>query len=97
MKSKADTNFEKHSEILKDKIILLKDSALTINNNRIVFKGIENTSIYLDFYLLELDPEYAYHKNISKKEAVEGFQLGDYEYQLISVTNAVLKLSKKNY
>lgn len=94
--TKAKTDFTERSRILKDNVVLLKDDSVTINNCRLVFKGIEDKIIRLDLYLLELDPEYAYEQNISKADAINGVRLGDSQYQLISVNKKLLKLKITN-
>ena len=89
---KASTDFTKRSMIANDKVVLLKDNSLTINNCRLVFKGLKNDMIHLDLYLLELDPESAYPHFISKEKAANGVRLGDSEFQLISANKNILKL-----
>jgi hypothetical protein len=92
IRSKTNTNFIQHSQILKGKVVLEKDESLTINNCRLVFRGVEDKIIHLDLYLLELDPEYPYPQHISKAAALEGIRMGDSEFQLISVDKKTLKL-----
>ncbi len=92
---RTDTSFTKRSEVIRDRVVLLKGSSVTINNCKLVYKGIENKMIYLDTYLLELDPQYAYQHIISKEDANDGFRLGDSEFQLISVKKNKLRLKIK--
>ncbi len=94
--SKANTDFTESSTSAMDKVILVKDNSVTVNDCRLVFKGLQGKSIYLDLFLLELDPQYAYHQNISKASAIEGIRLGDFEYRLISVNKEILKLKINN-
>jgi hypothetical protein len=94
--TKANTDFTKRSRVLKDNVVLLKGASFSINNCRLVFKGIKDKTILLDLYLQELDPEYAYEQNISKEDATKGFRLGDSQFQLISVNKKLLKLKINN-
>lgn len=94
--SKASTDFTQYSKVSKDNVFMVKDSSVTINKCKLVFMGIEDKNIHLDLYLLDLDPQCVYHQIIPKAAAIEGFRLGDSEYQLISVNKKVLKLKITN-
>ncbi len=94
--SKANTDFAESSTTSKDKVILVKDTSVTVNDCKLVFKGLQGQFINLDLFLLELDPQCAYPQNISKASAIEGIRLGDFEYRLISVNNEILKLKVNN-
>jgi len=94
--SKENTDFTQYSKVSKNKVFLVKNNSVTINKCKLVFTGIEDKIIHLDLYLLDLDPQYVYHQNISKTSAIEGFRLGDSEYQLISVNKKILKLKITN-
>ena len=89
---KERANLTVQSNVLKDNVVLVKGESVTTNKCRLVFKGIEDSIIRLDLYLLEFDPESAYVQNISKEDAMKGFRMGDSEYQLISVNRKILKL-----
>ncbi len=92
---KEMANLTVQSNVLKDNVVLVKGENVTTNKCRLVFKGIEDSIIRLDLYLLEFDPESAYVQNISKEDAMKGFRMGDSEYQLISVNRKILKLKIK--
>lgn len=94
--TKANTDSTTYSKVAKDKVVLVKDNSVTINNCRLVFTGIEDKIIHLDLYLLEFDPQHAYRQNISKAAAIKGIRLGESEYQLISVNKTILTLKIKN-
>lgn len=76
----------------KDQVILLRDERQEIGRNALVYKGIKRKTIYLDYYLLDLDSQQPYAKEISKKEAKKGFSLGDEKYEMLSVSDNVLVL-----
>ncbi|WP_300457768.1 hypothetical protein [Desulfobacula sp.] len=84
--------FQEDSRIFDNRIVLRKDKSITVNKNRLVFKGLKDKMIHLDVYLLELDPEYAYPHYISKADAYKGIQLGDSTFQLLKIRKGVLQL-----
>ena len=93
---KAGADLDQHSRIARDKITLVKNESITVNDCRLVFKGLEKDRILLDLYLLDLDPQYAYQQTISKAAAHRGIRLGDAEYRLISVGKDMLRLKTSN-
>lgn len=84
-RKKAELHTTPGSRVSDDKVLLLKDSGLIVNNCRLVYKGYTDKMIHLDIYLLELDPKTPYPRRISKPEAVSGVRLGDSEFRLLSV------------
>ena len=80
------------SEVLNGRVILMRDEALTISRNRLVFRGQENGAILLDLYPLDLDSQYAYPREIPRALADEGFRLGDSRYRVLSVNQKTLML-----
>lgn len=89
---KANADFTNRSRISDNKVMLVKDHGLVVNNSKLVFKGIQDQTIRLDLYLLDLDPQYPYQQNLSKSAAMEGIRMGDSQYHLISVSKNMLKL-----
>ncbi|WP_022665998.1 hypothetical protein [Desulfospira joergensenii] len=89
---KAGTDFTKKSKEVNGQIFLLKDSLFTIKNLRLTFKGIKKQVIYMEVYLLELDPQTAYPYTLSTAEARAGVRLGDYKLRLISANKNLLKI-----
>ncbi len=77
----------------KNQIILPLNQKKIVGKNGLTFKGIENKTIFLDLFVLEMDPEQAYRKRIPKKEAKKLIILGESKYRLISVNgnNLILK------
>ena len=70
--------------IQKDKITLTRNEPLTVGKNRFLFYGIEENQVHIAVYLLELDPEFAYHYRIPIKEARKGFRMGGQYFVLRS-------------
>jgi len=84
--------FQEESRIYHNRIVLRKDKSITVNKNRLVFKGLKDKMIHLDVYLLELDSEYAYPHYISKADGYKRFRLGDSTFQLLKVDRGALQL-----
>lgn len=88
----AIPEFQENSRIFDTRVLLRKNKSITVNNSRLVFKGIKDDRIHLDVYLLELDPEYAYPHYISKADVHKKIRLGDSTFQLLDVDKRILQL-----
>lgn len=84
--------FQEDSKVFDSRIVLKKDKSITVNKSRLVFKGLKDKMIHLDVFLLELDPESAYPRYMSKADALEGFRVGDSKFQLLKVNKNTLQL-----
>lgn len=84
--------FQEESRILNNRILLRKNKSITVNKNRLVFKGLKDKMIRLDVYFLELDPEYAYPHYISKADVHKEIRLGDSTFQLLKASKGALQL-----
>ena len=80
------------STISKKRVVLVKDSAIKLNRTIVTYRGLEGGDIRLDVVILDLDPNYAYPKQISKAAAREGFRLGDRAYRMVSARRNTLEL-----
>lgn len=88
----AGTGPDRASMLLQNKVLLLKDSSVTVNNTRLVYRGLEDRQILLEYYLLELDPEFPYQNRMTREAARRGIRLGDAVFQLVSVSSSALRL-----
>ncbi len=77
-----------------NQIILTKNEKLTIDRTCVVFLGSDRKWIFIDLYLLDLDPEQPYEKRYNKKKAKKEMLLGEKRYRLVSVNknHLVLKI-----
>jgi hypothetical protein len=75
-----------------DQVILTKNEKFVIGRTCLVFRGVEKKRILVDLYLLDLDPQQAYEKRISKKDAKKELLLGEGRYRLISINDQHLIL-----
>lgn len=80
------------SMVTADRAVLMRGEAVTVNRNRLVFQGLEDGTISLDLYLLDLDAKYPYPKQIPRAAARESFRLGSDRYQLLTVNQKTLTL-----
>ena len=86
------TSLKKESRILENRVVLLKDSSIIVNDTRLVYKGLYDKHIFLEYYLLELDPECPYQNRISPSQARIGIRMGDSVFHLVSVGRTALTL-----
>jgi hypothetical protein len=84
------------SPIQGDHITLARGQPLTVGKSRFVFHGIEKRQIHIAVYLLELDPEVAYHHLIPIKAAKKGLRLGGQGYVLTSYGKNRIKLRRQS-
>lgn len=89
---KADTNLGRRSRTIGEKIYLLRDKELLVNDCRLVFKGVLDKKIRFDAFLLDMDPEYAYRHIISIPDARTGFRVGTTRFSLVSASKNKLTL-----
>ncbi len=71
-----------------DNIILKKNVRMAIGRTALVYTGLYKNTIHFDLYLLDLDPQQPYAKEITKREARNGFSLGDNRFSMVSVNPA---------
>lgn len=82
--------------IVNDKATLTRGQPLKIGKNKLLYHGIENEKLHIAVYILELDPEVAYHHRIPIKEAKKGIRLGGQAFNLISYGQSSLQLGLRN-
>jgi len=91
-KSNKSASMPIQSKLSDTKILLIKNEKLVIGRTALEFKGVEQKTIFIDLYLLDLDNEQPYPKKISIKQAKKEMRLSKYKYRLISVNDKFLKL-----
>jgi hypothetical protein len=75
-----------------DQVVLPKNEKFVIGRNCLVYKGVEQKTVVLDLYLLDMDREQAYEKRFPKKEAKKEMKLGRDIYRLLSVNDRYMTL-----
>ena len=84
-KRSDEINRTVRSTVSADQVVLSKDEKLKVGRTYLEFKGFEKKTIFLNLYLLDLDPQQAYPKTFSKKEAKKGITIGGNKFELIAV------------
>ena len=69
--------------VQKDRIILALDQPVRFKQYKYVFNGLKDDQILIAVYLMELDPESAYHHLIPIADAKKGLRLADQTFTLI--------------
>ncbi len=76
----------------KTHVVLPKGYKIFIENTCLVYKGMSNGKINMDFYLLELDRDISYPMNFTKESGRDGIWLGNVLYKLVKVKKHTLRL-----
>ena len=81
------------AEISKDNpIVLVKGQQIRVGRIELIYRGLSSGELRLDIVLLDLDPQYAYHREIPIAEAKKGIQVSDRRFKVLSVNRLNLKL-----
>ncbi len=75
-----------------DEWVLLRDQSLIIDDLKITYRGITHGEILLDVTLLQLDPLYAYRKNVPEALARRSVQIGQRLFKVAAVRATYLRL-----
>ena len=83
------------SFVRKDKLTLHLNHPLSTQRYRFVYHGIENHRIHLALYILDLDPNFAYHHRVDIAQARSGFRMGEQAFRLESYGKNKIRLVKQ--
>ena len=72
------------SPVKNNILTLFSGRPVTLWKKKLVYHGMENGRVHIAVYILELDPEVAYHHRIPVKTAKRGFRLGGQKFTLES-------------
>jgi hypothetical protein len=61
---------------------------------KLTYRGIRGDRIMLDVTLLDLDPGYAYRRDIDIRSAERGFWLAEKYFRLLSARRSVLEIMR---
>jgi hypothetical protein len=73
-------------------VTLKRDTRQQLGSLDIVYRGVKNRKIYLDVYVRDLDPHYAYRHAITLEQANDGFELGGVQLELLSARSSRAKI-----
>ncbi len=91
-KNNSEAGIPSESKVSDQRMILIKDQRVTIGKTGLVFKGVKNSRVQLDLYLLELDREKPYLQTFSDHPEAKPIRLGDISCKLESVKANVLTM-----
>ncbi len=75
-----------------NQVVLKKNERHDVGRTSLVYKGVEKNTIFVDLYLLDLDPKQSYLKKIKMSEAKKELDLGGVKYNLINANERFLTL-----
>jgi hypothetical protein len=73
-------------------LVMLKDQQVDLENVLLTYRGLSSGAVFLDLVLLDLDPQYVYHRQIPVEAARQGFQVSNRRFKVISANRQRLKL-----
>lgn len=74
-------------------ITLRRGQRVTVGKRTLIYQGVKDKQIRLAVYVLDLDPQVAYHHKIPIQEAKKGFRLAGQSYDLISQSRSSIRLA----
>jgi len=86
----------KLSSATNQRVVLMKNEPLTIDRTRLVYRGLDEDSVQVDLYLLDLDHEYAYPRRIPRSAEGKLLKLGGHNYRLVSTQRRQVVMTRIN-
>jgi hypothetical protein len=77
-----------------DNIVIQRQKRTEFDRIALVFKDLENKEIYIDLYLLDLDPQQSFAKKYPIKTAKKEMSFGGKKYRLITVSDNYITLAR---
>ena len=77
-----------------ERIVLPREQRIVFENLILIYKGIQDRSIYLDVIVTDLDPLFAYHHSIPISEAKNEFFLASQRFKLISSSQSLIRIRR---
>jgi hypothetical protein len=74
-------------------ITLRRGRRATVGKRALIYYGVKDNQIHLAVYVLDLDPQVAYHHRIPLQEAEKGFRAAGHVYHLISQSRSSIRLT----
>jgi len=73
-------------------LVMLKDEQVDLENVQLTYRGLSSGDVLLDLVLLDLDPQYVYHRQIPVEAARQGIQVSNWRFKVISANRQRLQL-----
>ena len=74
------------------RVVLRRDVRNSFGKVDVIYRGKQDDQIKLDVFIRDLDPDYAYRREIDQREAEDGFRLGGVRFDLISAGRTKAKV-----
>ncbi len=74
------------------RVVLQRDIRNSFGKVDLVYRGVEHDQLKLDVFIRDLDPDYAYRREIDLRAARGGFRLGGVHFELVSAGRTKAKL-----
>ena len=78
----------------EEPVVVTKNQGAQVGDARIVYRGSRNGNLYLDLYVLQLDPHYGYPHKIEEDRARKGFRLGEYHFKVLVASDSKISLKR---
>ena len=75
-------------------IVLPIGERIQIDNNVVVYRGLENKMVLIDVFITDLDPQTPYRHRVPKSDVGNSIRIGGHSYRLISIAAAKLRLKR---
>lgn len=73
-------------------VIALRNRPVDLGNILLTYRGISSGMLELDIVILDLDPQYVYHRRIPVEAADKGLEIGSRRFKLLSINHQRLIL-----
>lgn len=85
-------NAEPYPDQPRVTVTLKRDTRQRLGKLDIIYRGVKNRKLRLDVFVLDLDPQYAYHHAIALDQASDGFRVGGVNLELLSAWDSRAKI-----
>lgn len=75
-------------------IFLPVGERVSVDNNVLVYRGMENNMAVVDVFITALDPQTSYRHRIASSDTGTNIRLGGYHYQIESIGASRLRLKR---
>ena len=90
----TDSTVESRNPNDLDQIVLPIDQKIIVNNLILIYKGKQRRTIFIDVIIPDLDPDAAYHHDLSIAEAEEAFNLASQRFRLTSSSHSIIRIER---
>jgi hypothetical protein len=86
-------NHAQESHVLgKGGMVLVKDRPIRLGEVQLTYRGVRAGLLAIDIVMLDLDPQYVYHRRIALAEARQGLQVAYQRFRIVHASGRQLTL-----